>query len=629
MSTMSAPPQQLAPAIERLRRGDLPGARRLVEAALAEAPDDPVLLEFAGFIAARMGDHAGAVPHFRALLARAPGDRAVRFNLANALAAVGALDEAAMLCAAEDSDPKLLRLAAYIHQAAGRLDEAAAGYEKVIAAFPADFESWNNLGNVRAAMGDTDGAVAALQHAITLRPDIREMVINLSDVLAAADRHEARRAVMREAARVDPDNVVVQTELGLAESSMRDFEAAERAYREAIRLDSGATAAWLELALLLENLNRIEDLVALVGEAEAKGVTGPELGFIRAWTLRRQGRFAEALPFAEATPATINPVRRAQLLAELYDRLGDADRAFLAFVEMNRAASAAKPAPPGPTYREQVAAGASAMTPERIAAWTRFEVAPVPPAPVFIVGFPRSGTTLLDTLLMNLPGFHVLEEMPVLRDVQAAIVPGADLGKMTADEARAIRAFYFEMLEKHAPAKTGMTIVDKNPLHMAQMPLIHRLFPDAKVIFVERHPCDAVLSCFMANFQLNPAMRSFTDLEEAARTYDIVFDAWTRAETLLPLRIHRVRYERMIEDLEGEMRALLDFLEHPWDPAVLDNLGSAAERGHIRTASYSQVTEPIYQRSAGRWLRYRKQMAPVLPMLAPWAKRMGYEIGET
>ena len=86
----------------------------------------------------------------------------------------------------------------------------------------------------------------------------------------------------------------------------------------------------------------------------------------------------------------------------------------------------------------------------------------------------------------------------------------------------------------------------------------------------------------------------------------------------------RIRYERMVDDLEAEMRPLLAFLDIPWDPRVLDNIGSAAKRTHIRTASYAQVTEPIYRRSARRWTRYPEQMTPVLPILAPWAERMGY-----
>ena len=615
----AAPPASLAPAIELLRRGARAGARAAIEAALTAQPDAPDLLAFAGLLAAQSGDPGGAIPYFRRALAASPDDIATRINLATALVATGALEEAGALCAGA-ADPRLQRLGAYVDQASGRLGEAAAAYQAVLARLPDDFESWNNLGNVRAALGDADGAAAAFERAIMLRPGIVEMVLNLSDALAAGERHEERAAVMREAARISPENPAVQTELGLALSSVRDFDGAERAYREAIRRDPETIAAWLELGLLLENLNRVDDLVALAGAAQ-----GPELAFIKAWALRRQGKFAEALPLAEATPETINPVRRSQLLAELYDRLGEPERAFAAFTAMNRAALAARPAPAGPSYRARVAATAAAMTPERVAAWSRVETPGAPPAPIFIAGFPRSGTTLLDTLLMNVGDFHVLEELPLVHEVETRLAADADLGRMTSAEAQALRACYFERLAHHAPPPPGHKVVDKHPLHMARMPLIHRLFPDARVILVERHPCDAVLSCFMANFQLNHAMRSFTDLKEAARTYDAVFDAWSRAEALLPLSVHRVRYERMVADLEGEMRALLDFLGRPWDPRVLDNRAAAAGRGHVRTASYAQVTEPIYRRAAGRWERYRDQLAPVLPILAPWADKMGYQ----
>jgi len=620
------PPESLAPALEHLRRGDRAGARAAIDAALASEPDAPALLAFGGLLAAQSGQPAAAIPYFRRALAVNPGDGPMRINLATALVATGALDEAGAVCAQHGGDPKLGRIAAWVHQQQGRPGDAASAYRAVVAGAPEDFESWNNLGNLLALSGDSDGAVEAFQRAISLRPDLVEIVINLSDVLAKADRPEARQAVMREAAKVTPADPVVQTELGLAEAGARDFEAAERAFRAAIRLDPRATSATLELGLLLENLNRIDDLAALADAAEAGGLAGPEIGFIKAWALRRQGRFAEALPLAEAAPATIDPIRRAQLLAELYDRLGHADRAFAAFAEMNRAAVAARPAPPGPSYRESVAANAKSMTPERVAAWTAIEVEPVPAAPIFIVGFPRSGTTLLDTLLMNVPALHVLEELPILREVEASILGETDPGRWTASEVRALRARYFEVLDAQAPPAPGQIVVDKHPLHMARMPIVHRLFPDASIVLVERHPCDAALSCFMANFNLNQAMRSFTDLRETALTYDAVFDAWTRAQTLLPLRVHRVRYERMVSDLGAEMRSLLQFLGLPWDEGVLDNQASAASRGHVRTASYAQVTEPIYQRSAGRWERYRAQLAPVLPILAPWAERMGYDI---
>ncbi|MGS1016328.1 tetratricopeptide repeat-containing sulfotransferase family protein [Allosphingosinicella humi] len=623
---MTQPPETLIPALACFRRGDLPGAREAVEAALADEPNAPPLLEFAGLVASRLGDADAAIVYNRRLLSASPGHKAARINLVAALIASGDLDAAEAVCASGGNDPALSRLAGYVHQQKGRWDEAIAAYKATLAAAPGDFESWNNLGNTYAAKGDRQQARFALERAVQLRPDIPSLYLNLSPVLGDALRFDARQALMREAARRWPEDPEVQLELGLAEASARDLAAAVAALREAIRLRPGFTAAYLELGLLLENMNKVDALAALTDAGEAEGMPAEELGFLKAWVLRRRGHFAEALPLAEQTPPSIHPIRRAQLLAEVNDRLGNSETAFAAFAEMNDASLAMAGTDNGPSYREEVAANAALVTRERIAAWTPVDVDLTPPSPIFIVGFPRSGTTLLDTLLMNLPNLHVLEEIPVLHQVAQELGDEGRLASLTSAQANAMRARYFEVLETLAPASPGQRIVDKNPLHMTQMPLIHRIFPDAKVVLVERHPCDAVLSCFMANFSLNRAMRSFVDLEEAARTYDAVFDAWTRATAFLPIDRHHIRYERMVGALEGEMRSLLAFLDIPWDPQVLDNRGSAAKREHIRTASYSQVTEPIYQRAAGRWERYRAQMHDVLGILAPWAERMDYPV---
>jgi tetratricopeptide (TPR) repeat protein len=623
---MSIPPQALAPALDRLRRGDPIGARNAAEAALAEAPDTPALLEFAGLLAVQTGDIAAAANYFRRWVAADPGSASARLNLATALVQSGDLAGAREVCVVGNGDPKLARLAGYIHQELGELAEAAKAYEAVVASAPDDFESWNNLGNVRLAQGQLEGAIVALGRAVTLRSDFIPIYLNLSETLAQADRPEDRRTLMAEAARLAPQDAKVQMELGMAEAGAANYPAAERAFREAIRLDPRSITAYVELGMLLENMNQLDALDALVVAAEENGVTGPELDFLRASTLRRQGRFAEALAFADAAPPTVSPVRRAHLLAELNDRLGRPAAAFDAYREMNAAALATRPPLAGTTYREMIQTSAALLTPEQVSDWTPLDLDADPPAPAFIVGFPRSGTTLLDTLLMNMPQLHVLEEQPVLHAVEGALGDPSRLSTLSRDEANLLRRRYFEALARIQPAPPETTIVDKFPLHMTQIPLIHRLFPDARIIFVERHPCDAVLSCFMSNFQLNRAMRSFTDLEEAALTYDAVFDMWTRATSLLPINVHRIRYERMVSDLEAEMRPVLDFLGLPWDPRVLDNRASAAKREHIRTASYAQVTEPIYRRSSGRWQRYRDQLAPVLPILAPWAERMGYEI---
>jgi tetratricopeptide (TPR) repeat protein len=572
-------------------------------------------------LAGQSGDAAAAAGWFREALAADPTDSTVRANLATALLSVGGIDEAAEVCSEGGPDARLLRLAGYAYQQQGRLEEASSAYQAVVAGDPADFETWNNLGNVRAGAGDTDGAVAAFERAIRLRPDLLPIYFNLAEVLAAADRRRPRQALLREAARRAPTDPHVQTELGLAEAAAQDFEAAERAYRTALRLDPGHLAAYVELGLLLETLNRLDDLRALLDQAAGQRLEVPEIAFLRAWALRRQGRFEEALALAARVPDTISPIRRFELLGELHDRLGNVPEAFAAYSRMNEASHAATAPLPGPRYPERVAANARLLTPEDVADW--------PPetateTPIFIIGFPRSGTTLLDTLLMNLPSLHVLEEQPMMDEVEALLCEAARLKSLSEAEVDGLRGVYLDTLARVSPPGPGQRPVDKYPLNMTRMPLVHRLFPGAPVVFVERHPCDSVLSGFKANFELNYAMRSFTSIEEAARTYDAAMEAWQRAEALLPLRVLRIRYERMVDDLEGEMRPLLAFLGLPWDPKVLDNRGSAERRGHVRTASYAQVGQAIHARSVGQWQRYREQMAPVLPILAPWAERMGY-----
>lgn len=616
----------LSRAGERLRGGDLPGARAIVAQGIAAAPGAHVLHAFAGLLAARDRAPADAVRHLREALALRPDDRSARTNLALVLTELGQIDEALALCEAETAvSPQLARIRAYLRHQSGDHAGAVSDYRQVVAAFPEDFESWNNLGNALAASGRPAEAAEALNRAILLRPAIPELRINAAKLLSQLGRYADQRSLIRTAAQHFPDNADIQYELGLAESAMRDPDLAELAFRRALAIDPKHLAATLELGMLLENLNRLEDLQHLITQAEQAGVAACELDFLRASTLRRQGDFAQAHTLLGQVPETIDPIRREHLLGEVLDRLNQPAEAFAAFTRMKQQTRArTSPALLGDAERYLAEVRAEAAYLPRQPSGGPAPAARGSDTPIFLVGFPRSGTTLLDTLLMGVPGAHVLEELPVLAAVEARLGDPARLDSLDDSELDALRATYFEELHRIAPPPAGAIVVDKFPLHMARMRLIHRLFPDAAILFAERHPCDVLLSCFISNFQPNRAMAHFFTLEGAAELYDATFTAWTRATEVLPLRVHRVRYERVVEDVEGEMRSLLGFLELPWTPEVIDNQASAAKRGQIRTASYAQVGQPIYRRSAGRWERYRAQLEPVLPVLAPWAERMGY-----
>ena len=182
------------------------------------------------------------------------------------------------------------------------------------------------------------------------------------------------------------------------------------------------------------------------------------------------------------------------------------------------------------------------------------------------------------------------------------------------------------MAALHVPLAPGKLLLDKNPLSLNALPVIRRLFPKSKIILALRHPCDVVLSCYITNFKLNDGMSNFLRLDTTAELYDLSFRYFEKARDLIGLPVHTVVYENVIEDRERELRALLDFLSLDWSDDVLDHETTALNRGRIKTASYAQVAQPIYDRSAGRWHNYRKHLGPVLPVLEPWVAKFGYTL---
>jgi hypothetical protein len=352
------------------------------------------------------------------------------------------------------------------------------------------------------------------------------------------------------------------------------------------------------------------------------------MNFIRAFDHRRAKRFAEGLAAMEQVPDDLETSRRAHLMGQLLEGVGRYDEAFEAFTQMNELMSSQGPRPEqrAASYRNMLRARNEAMTEEWVRRW-RPEIQQDPrPAPVFLVGFPRSGTTLLDTMLMGHPSIEVLEEEPTLHKAFELFPNYEDVPTAPDEQIRLARDAYFATAASRTPLKPGNLLVDKNPLAMNAVPFIRRLFPDARIILALRHPCDVVLSCYVTNFRLNDGMANFVKLDTAAELYDISFRYLERVQELMPTPTHTVVYENVVADRDRELRALFDFLQLDWHDAVLDHQSTALSRGRIKTASYAQVVEPIYKRSAGRWENYRKHVEPAIPLLRPWAEKFGYEI---
>lgn len=619
--TLKQPPRQLIAAMERLSTSDNRGALEMAEAGVGSAEERAPYHAVASLAALRLGAPDRAIPHLEALIAINPNDHPSRVNLARALMEAGRTDEARRITDGA-AHPDLARIDGYIRQQDEDFEMAAAAYRRAIAAHPADLASWNNLGNILARTGDHDAAIEAFERAISIAPAEVSIYLNLADVLSQADRNEARLKTLQDAQRIAPEHQRVLLELGITYARLGDYESAIRTLEQAIAVPGDSADGIIELGIIYESLNRLEDLSSLVERIDPDSAP-PEAAFLSAWLARREGRFEDAAALAKLIPETIHPMRRFHLIGGIADRLDNVDEAFAAFTRMNTEAIAISPPLTGPTYRERVERTLSSWTDEWAKSWTGEAPASEERDPIFLVGFPRSGTTLLDTMMMGQPELSVLEERPMMARI-IKLIGDEELATLSAERIGELRRVYFKLAREYK-WDDARWLVDKHPLNMDRIPAIHRLFPNAKIILAERHPFDVVFSCFMANFQVNLAMRSFTSLDEAARTYDAVFTAWERGVELFPVNVHRVRYERLVLDPQAELMPLLEWLDLEWHDQLLDHTETARTRGQVRTASYSQIGEKLYSRARYRWRRYAKHLSPVLPILQPWAEKMGYE----
>jgi len=616
--------------MEQARRGDLQQALHLAREALAQHPLDSGLMLFVGMIHARRMELEDAAAQFRDALRLAPADPLPRLELTRVLIGLNQLDEAERLLNCKPLhglEPKRLR--ALIHMRRGEYVEAAQFFQEIVDVEPRDFESWGNLGACLLKSSNAKASVDALTRSLKLRRDqqrVREAWVEAH--IEAGSGEEALQIARDARATFRSEDPLVRVTIARLEDMLGRPEQALAALEDALALAPDHVPAMVAIAKLHERQNRLTEFGDAVARLDAVAEPVTELPLLKAQLAFRGGDLKQALELAAGVPESFEPGARAELIGKIHDRLGNSAEAFAAFGEMNRdnGLTPAVIEARSKAFRQALDSRRKTLSRQWVRAWPKSNPAEAQASPIFLVGFPRSGTTLLDTLMMGHPQFCVSEEKPMLDTVARSIGGYERLGKLKESTLRDLRDLYFEEARKHVPDLGNRVLVDKHPFAMIDAPLIHRLFPSARFIFAQRHPCDVVLSCFITRFEPNYALANFTSIEGTARIYDEMMKFWAKCRGVLPLIVHLVRYERLVEEAEAEMRALLTFLGIDWDPAMLDHASTASERRFINTPSYSQVVEPLYDRSIGRWERYREQLEPVLPKLDIWASVMGYDI---
>lgn len=460
----------------------------------------------------------------------------------------------------------------------GRVDEAQRIAEQVIS--PAGMTTVYQflMGRISRLRGRLDDAVMHFERALTDQPG-------------------------------DPG---LHFELRLVHVLRKDYPAALDVLDRLASTGHRSQRLYLERALVCEVLNRLDDAEAAIRAALEMGGDNPEAQLALANLERRRGRDETAAErLQNLDDESLPPRLRADIhysLAEALDRLDRADEALAAFEAANRyrAASIHDLAP----NRER-SANLIASQKAKVAS---VSVSPGDdePSPVFLVGFPRSGTTLLGQLLDNADGVHVHEEEDRLSQILVGDAPAAEA-----------RRQYLEM-SRSLGAGEGDLVVDKMPINLVLVPRILEVFPAARFLLLLRDPRDACLSCFMQNFDVNDLTVNFLSMGETVDFCLDVWNCWLHFSAALGVEAHTIRYEELAERPGEVVRSVCEWLGINFDEAMLETSKRAIPGQMITTPSYRSVGSTISTDAVGRWRRYETLLADDFGRLAPMVAELGY-----
>ncbi len=469
--------------------------------------------------------------------------------------------------AANPGDPAALTGMAWLLRQEGRLRDAVLHCDAALQADPAYVTAWLERGFILSSGGSMANALASYRRALELDPNCAEAHAGIASIMARdGDSAEARGHAAR-ALALDPANAIAAAALATMQLEAGDLQQAE------------ALLGPLAPSLTVPSADR-SLICGLLGDVRA-----------------RLGQSADAyLCYAQAK----------------------AD-----FAEVNAARMAGRE-----SHRELIERITTNLTAAAQPAGTRAAEVPADAAQthVFLLGYPRSGTTLVENILASLPAVSALEERPTLVEADMAfLVEPEGLARLASLDDAALKPYrqaYWDKVAQAGIDTPGRCFVDMDPLKSTRLPVIARLFPQARILLMRRDPRDVVWSCFHTQFALTNAALEFTTLERAARHYSAMMELIEVAQQRLALNLHTVSYEGLVRDFEQETRAICAFLGLEWSEDLRRFDRTAKARG-VATASAGQVRKGLYDGS-GQWRPYAEYFAPVMPILAPWIAKFGY-----
>ena len=453
--------------------------------------------------------------------------------------------------------------------------------------------------------------------------------------LCASGRLQDALAPLQAAMHENELEVLCRYELATCLARLRRRPEAIDHYQAILSLQADNVQVAANLASLLERENRLDEAASWTGKTLRMNPANETALMMQATLDRRSGNYLQATQqFRHLIPNIENPINRSiawNQLGQSLEGQDDWDGAYEAFSESNQVLAThhpgSRPDPRDPHGLQTIARIQAWMTENPIADWT------VPTEPdvgglAFLVGFPRSGTTLLDRMLSAHPDIEVLEEKSLFSRLhQDWSEPGTleALADVNAEQIADARDIYRQEMLRHRQQSHRSLTIDKLPLNLAYLFLINRLFPEAPIIFLQRHPLDVCISCYSQAFELEASMGYFLDIQDTGQYYDAVMQVAALSIDQISNPLHTLCYEDLVSDSEVQLKAIIGFLTLEWDDSMLKYRQQEGVDAS-NTPSYQQVSQPLHSRSIGKWLHYSKQLTPVLSDLQPWVKRLGYNL---